>query len=132
MRLFSCFKKKKDTDNIRGCIKNFILNYMDGYCKANPRNTGSATIICSETIRCVYAFSDKKFEDAMKECNVSVEDAALSLIQLNARTYINERLKLEEDAESAYKFYGAVINERYERGFITKDQYEADLSYEIS
>lgn len=131
MGLFSCFKKNKDTDSIRESIKNFILNYMEAYCKANPSNTGSAVLICTETVRCVYAISDKKFKDAMKECNVSVEDAALSLIQLNAKTYINERLKLEEDAENAYKFYGAVINERYERGFISKDQYEADLTYEI-
>ncbi len=130
MGFFSFFKKKKEVDETREYIRNYIWQYMETYCKTTRCGAGSVFDIFMETAKLVNALSEEKIKEAMKKCNVSAEHAALNCIQLCAQSKIRNSVA-EKDADSAYKVYEAVIKTKYEKGLISEDQYEADHSYGI-
>jgi predicted transcriptional regulator len=132
MGLFSCFKKKKDAEKNKELIISYIWDSVLPYCKSIKCDIGSIMDVYLEAAVIVNALSAESIKETMREWNISnTEHAALKFIENSAWSHISQRAKQGGDVDSVHKLYEAVVNTKYERGFISKAQYETKLSYGI-
>lgn len=130
MGLFSCFKRKKDAEKNKDRIINYILDPALTYCKNIKCGIGSIMEVYLEAAVFVRALSPESIKETMREWNITnPEHAALKFVEHSALSHISQRAKQGGDVDSVHELYEAVVNTKYESGFISKAQYESKLSY---
>ena len=118
------FNKSKTNyaEEMREYIKNFMLQYI----KEFPLSSDEVIPIFSDAEQMIRGFSEKEVSKMMKVNRVNVECGALNIIQNFAMTRLEPKsgVELIRDDNHPYDLYNYVNKYKYNRGYISKQQFD--------
>ena len=112
---------------MRECVKDFMLRYI----KEFPSSGDVVIPIFSEAEQMIRGLSEKEVSKMMKDNHVNVECGALNIIQNFAMTNLKPKSAvdfLKGSDDDALKLYNYVNQYKYDKGYITKQQFEENKS----
>ena len=125
MGLFNLFNKPKTNYLIemREYVKNFMLTYINEF----PEASDDVIPVFSNVNEMLKKTSEKDICKMMKTNNVNIECGALNIIQNFAMVEMKPKSATSfiiGDDNSAFELYNYVNNLKYEKGYISKQQYD--------
>jgi hypothetical protein len=125
MSLFS--RLKKSESDIKTQMLDCISAFMGKYATDNQGNIEDVAYIFAHAIQMINALSNRQLTKAMHSNNVNAECGALNTLQNCAMTEIKPVSGVDfitgcEDGP--YKLYRAINDEKLNKGYISKAQYD--------
>lgn len=115
--------KTNYVDEMREYIKDFMLRYI----KEFPLSSDDVIPIFSDAEQLIRESSEKQVSKMMKVNRVNIECGALNIIQNFAMTRLEPKSAIDflrDDANNAYALYNYVNKYKYDKGYITKQQFD--------
>ena len=126
MGFFSDIFKHEETNN-KEMMLSYISEYMGYYASNHQSEADEVAYIFANAIQMINASSEKTLTKSTHSNNATPESAALNILQNCAMSEIKPISGVSfllEDSNGPFDLYNSINEEKLNRGYISKSQYE--------